>query len=167
MFPHNAGTSTPISASLLRRAFKLHLLPVPPPPLALPLVGEELPVLEVVPCLWPARRPSAVVVPALAAMDPVTPLLVPVVLGMVLLARPWGGVEDVSPEMAPGRSGEQPGGGAAAAEAALLWGMPSSPSSSSPRLSKHGPHEMALKVGDQGGKYVQCHFVRSVFCFVL
>lgn len=38
---HNAGTSTPISASLLRRVFRLHLLPMPAFIVSLFFVGEE------------------------------------------------------------------------------------------------------------------------------
>ncbi len=42
---HNAGTSTPISASLLRRVFRLHLLPFPAFTHSLFFVGEDLPFL--------------------------------------------------------------------------------------------------------------------------
>lgn len=165
MFPHNAGTSTPISASLFRRAFKLHLLPVPPPPpllppllpLAIPFVGEELPVLEVVPFLLPERVSSAVALPARAAVDSVTPLLVPVALGVALPAERG---EEKPPELAPARSGEHSGAGAAPEESVLFWGVSSSLSSSSPLLAKHSRQrawgrrerfrEDRLGGGDQG-----------------
>ena len=145
MFSHNAGTSTPISASLLRRAFKLHLLPVPPPPppppaplplpplipLPLPLVGEELPVLEAAPFLLPARLSSTVAPSALVSMDPVTPPVVPAAPGVVL---PVERGEQKPPEMAPERSGEHSGARAAPEASVLFWGVSSSLSYSAPRL---------------------------------
>lgn len=180
MFPHNAGTSTPISASLLRRAFKLHLLPVPPPPRTLPFVGEELPDLDVVPFLLPARLSPAFSRRALAAMDPVTPLLVPVAPGMLLLAGTWGGVQNTPPEVAPERSGEDSGAGTAPAEAVLTCGVSSSlsysASSSLPRLANAECCVAASRVvsgdrqdgGDQGTSFdaFSCTTSCGMSCFI-
>lgn len=172
MFPHNAGTSTPISASLLRRAFRLHLLPVPPrpPPLAFPFAGEELPVLEVVPPVLPARSSSAAALPALAAMDPVTPLLVPVALGVALLAGPWDGVENTPPEMAQERSDEYSRARTAPGESVSFCGASSSLSPSSPRLRSTercvGASRVVSRYRQDGGVFSMPFVVMSRVCLV-
>lgn len=136
MFLHKAGTSTPISASLLRRAFKLHLLPVPPPPpRALPFAGKVLPVLNTASFVLPARLSSALAAPALAAIGPAAPLFVPVALGTALLAGQRSGVESTSPGVAPQRSGERSGTGAAPDESMFFSGVSSSLSASSTPLT--------------------------------
>lgn len=125
MSPHSTGTSSPIPASLPRRSFKLHLLPLHPLP-PLPLAGD--PVVRMVVVLAPdfLDPPSpaamgaslvfllpsaAVAVLEFAAMEPVAvaPLVGPriVPLAPSAVAGSWDGENKLPPVTKLERSGEQ------------------------------------------------------------
>ena len=104
---HSAGTSTPISASLLRRVFKLHLLPIPALILAFFFVGEEIFVVE------PGFSTAMALVSTALGSAAVAPQ-------EVSLAGPQGAVESMLAEAAVGKL----------EEAGFAWSLLSSPRSS-------------------------------------
>lgn len=72
MSPHSAGTSSPMPASLPRRSFKLHLLPMPPLT-RLRFVGKDM----------PFPFPAFFLVPPSSSLSGSRPPLTPLLLSLV------------------------------------------------------------------------------------